>query len=169
MLTEGCECTTAQVKKKKSVQKPQNKGPVRSWQDILLQSGFIKKKEFVLYLFYSVTYGVSSNKISRPPTLCSSLSPIPFSSFSAYIFCNMIQRYPMMHFLPWPTFAPTTSCGRASRPVFRFYLGCERHISDKDLHKQLKYSTIISKDVSLYLSSTGGNRQQGRDVSSFQI
>lgn len=30
---------------------------------------------------------------------------------------NMIQQYPMLHFLPWPTFAPTASCDRASRPV----------------------------------------------------
>lgn len=159
-------CTS---EKKKISSKASKQGPREVMAGHFVAVRIYKKKEFVLYLFYSVTYGVSSNKISRPPTLCSSLSPIPFSSFSAYIFCNMIQRYPMMHFLPWPTFAPTTSCGRASRPVFRFYLGCERHISDKDLHKQLKYSTIISKDVSLYLSSTGGNRQQGRDVSSFQI
>ena len=78
---------------KKSVQKPQNKGLVRSWQDVLLQSWF-KKKEFVLYLFYSVTYGVSSNKISRPPTLCSSISLVPFSSFSAYISATWYNSIP---------------------------------------------------------------------------
>lgn len=46
----------------------------------------------------------------------------------------------------------------------RLYLGWERHISDKDLHKQLKYSTMICKDVMLYFQSTGGKSENRCEV-----
>lgn len=95
----------------KSVQKPQNEGTVRLWQYILLH-----------FIYFISEYNLTMVEQNHQTT-----HSLFFSFLSSYFLClhlcNMIQHYPVMHFLPWPTFAPAVSCGRASRPICRFYLG----------------------------------------------
>lgn len=77
---------------------------------------------------------------------------------------NMIQQYPMLHFLPWPTFAPTASCDRASRPV-PDCISDGRDISAiRICTNSSNTPTIICKDVMLYFPSTGGEPENRCEV-----
>lgn len=124
LLTQGCECTAAQASYKTAAETRPPWGCSR----MFCCSSCLKN-----YLLHGVTQ-LQHILEQNHQTTHSLLFSFPRSLLCPHL-CNKIQCCPMMHFLPWPTFAPAASCGRASRPVCRFYLGWAMRISNRDSHR----------------------------------